>query len=147
MDAVLQRQPSHEHGTLGLLTFNHEACPIIHGFRCATIEPPWKDNEPFISCIPEGFYTCEKVMSDKFGQTFEIMNVLGRTDILFHWGNYAGDVDRNYFSDTQGCVIVGEKHGMLSGQKVVLSSKVTFALFMTKLRCMDKFPLEIRSQS
>ncbi len=64
-----------------------------------TIEKPWKDNEPFISCIPVGKYICKKYSSDKYPNTYEITEVPNRTQILFHVANYARDV--------LGCIGIG----------------------------------------
>lgn len=58
-----------------------------------TVERPWKDNEPNISCIPTGNYQMGRVDSPKFGpDTWEIRDVPGRTHILIHVANTADDV-------------------------------------------------------
>ena len=67
--------------------------------RLFTLENPWLDNAPNISCIPVGSYVCKRVISPKYGETFEITGVDGRTHILFHEGNYP--------SNTMGCVLLG----------------------------------------
>jgi len=72
------------------------------GHICDTLELPYNNNEPFKSSIPEGTYKCRVKFSKKFGRVFEVLNVEGRTDILIHIGNSA--------KDTQGCILVGEKH-------------------------------------
>ena len=55
---------------------------------CVTLERPWVNNEPEISCIPEGEYICFKRLSQRAkGMTFEVGGVPGRSAILFHPGN------------------------------------------------------------
>lgn len=66
-----------------------------------TVEKPWKNNEPFVSCIPAGDYEMVRRDSPKFGpNTWEVANVPGRSHILLHVGNYARDV--------VGCIAVGQ---------------------------------------
>ena len=67
---------------------------------CYTLELPWRNNQPNISCIPPGTYPFKPVHnSPKFGAVPKIESVPGRTDILFHKGNT--------LQDTDGCVLVG----------------------------------------
>lgn len=86
---------SNKYGTFGVL--NVEGQPPF----ALTLEPPWEDNAPFISCIPEGEYFVATFNSTHFGHCFQIMDVPGRTFILFHKGNMK--------KDTKGCVMVGEQ--------------------------------------
>jgi hypothetical protein len=58
-----------------------------------TIEKPWKDNQPFISCIPEGYYRLGRRNSPRFGPNdWEVLEVPNRTHILLHVANTADDV-------------------------------------------------------
>lgn len=58
-----------------------------------TIEKPWKDNQPFISCIPEGYYRLGRRNSPRFGpNVWEVLEVPNRTHILLHVANTADDV-------------------------------------------------------
>ena len=77
--------------TIGRLT--------VDGTQFWTVEKPWKNNAPFMSCIPAGLYKIGRVDSPKFGDVWEIKNVVGRTHILLHAGNSADDV--------VGCVAIG----------------------------------------
>jgi hypothetical protein len=54
-----------------------------------------------------------------------VLNVPGRTLILFHAGNRVGN--------TEGCILLGETIGKLSGNRAVLNSGVTFKRFMEAL--------------
>lgn len=65
-----------------------------------TVEKPWRDNEPFVSCIPSGTYDMATRNSPRFGPgTWEILDVPGRSHILIHVGNTADDV--------VGCISIG----------------------------------------
>lgn len=64
-----------------------------------TLEPPWRNNAPKLSSIPLGTYLCQRVNSPKFGDTFEVTDVEGRENILFHTGNWV--------KDTEGCILLG----------------------------------------
>ena len=44
-------------------------------FELCTLENPWLDNEPYVSCIPKGNYKCHRVDSPRYGDTFQVMNV------------------------------------------------------------------------
>lgn len=56
-----------------------------------TIELVWKDNEPRVSCIPEGVYDLEPSLwhSHNNKPVWEIKNVPNRSRILIHPANYA----------------------------------------------------------
>ena len=102
---------------------------------CLTLERIWMSNERGVSCIPDGAYVCKRVISPKFGETFEVMDVPGRTDILFHRGNLS--------DDSHGCIILGEEYGLLGNQRGVLSSHRAFAEFMRRMEGQDSFDLDI----
>lgn len=135
MKMLLARTESQEQGTFGLL---------IHGdLQLHTAELPWRDNARSISCVPEGVYTCKRIISPKFGNTFEIMDVPGRTHILFHAGNFAGNEDLGFKTDSDGCVLPGLYKSSLNNQKVVLSSRAAFSQLMEHLVDEDEFQLTI----
>ncbi|MBL7742860.1 MAG: hypothetical protein JNN00_05220, partial [Chitinophagaceae bacterium] len=56
---------------------------------CSTIELPWKDNAPQVSCIPEGIYELRKRYTPRFGKHFILLNVPQRSYILLHAANDA----------------------------------------------------------
>jgi hypothetical protein len=56
---------------------------------CCTIELPWLENRPQISCIPEGRYELSKRFSKKYHWHLEVMNVAHRSCILIHPANDA----------------------------------------------------------
>lgn len=105
--------------------------------RCLTLEPPWRDNEPFFSCIPTGQYVCEQINSPRFGLTWQVCNVKNRTHILFHKGNQAGD--------TRGCIVLGEdfrKH--VNGEVTIGHSKIAFEEFLEAVSGLDSFDLMVK---
>lgn len=103
--AILQRF-HHEGVTFGKLTFewlpDH---PTIY-----TIELPWRNNQEYISCIPQGLYNVVKHNTKSKPNTFRLLNVPGHKGILIHIGNYASDVRHGKdwkHSETEGCILVG----------------------------------------
>lgn len=70
---------------------------------CRTIELPWKDNRPRVSCIPEGSYRLRKRYSPKFGSHFEVVGVKDRQYILFHPANDAA-------KELKGCIAPVSQH-------------------------------------
>lgn len=104
-------------------------------FQCKILEPPYKENKTN-SCIYQGDYNVEKVNSPKYGICFQIMDVIGRTHVLFHWGNFR--------KDTTACSLMGEAFKDINedGHKDVVNSKATFDKFMKIMP--DKWKLLIR---
>lgn len=81
MELQLIRTP-HPTGVNGVL--------LLDGVElCKTIELPWLENRPRISCIPVGKYRLRKRCSVKFNWHFELMDVPGRSAILIHPANHA----------------------------------------------------------
>ena len=66
----------------------------------ATIERPWLNNKPNVSCIPEGVYQCVPHNGNKFKNVWCLENVVDRSAILIHVGNFVDDVI--------GCIAVGK---------------------------------------
>ena len=87
-------------GTYGRCTarFQESEIPTLRSWW--TVERPWLENAPFVSCIPEGSYTCKReVFHRKQQETLEIQFVQDRTEILIHVANWPNDV--------QGCIGIG----------------------------------------
>lgn len=121
----LIRGKSTDQGTPGKLDFG----------GLVTIELPWKNNEPFVSCIPTGVYPLKLYASPKFNcDVIEIIGVPNRDKVEFHWGTWAGDIDKDYLSNSDGCVIVGSKAGMLAGQMAVLRSRDAFNMLIAAFK-------------
>lgn len=117
MDVKLSRFAYSPLGTFGRLS-------TPDGITLYTVERPWLNNAPEISCIPEGHYICAPRMFYRGGyQAVEVVNVPNRSHILFHIANTPADV--------LGCIGVGARLGCINNLWAVLDSKVGFNLFMT----------------
>lgn len=115
--AELIRLEKGAEGTFGVLRLDGQVF-------CVTLEPPDRGNVEDVSCIPPGRYACRRVDSPRFGVTFEVADVPGRSHILLHPGNVT--------DDTRGCVLLGKRFGRLRGHRAVLDSGTTFAEFMAR---------------
>lgn len=139
--ATLQREPSSDEGTYGTLRFD--------GQQVYTIELPWRDNQRQVSCIPPGRYECAIVNSPKFGRVYEVKDVPGRSAVLIHSANLAGDLTKGWTTQLQGCIAPGERRGTMinaSGkmQRAVLVSRPALRRFM-QWASDEPFTLEITS--
>lgn len=128
MRITLVRVGSSELGTFGVLRYGQVPFTL-------TLEEPWKNNAVGVSSIPVGLYRCTRVSSPKFGDTFEVTNVPGRTHILFHKGNT--------LDDTQGCILVAEEFGGTFDRPVLVASQRGFSEFLALLDGQPEFELEI----
>ena len=110
-EIILERFCYHPNATLGVIR--------LEGDIFYTVERPWLDNKPNVSCIPEGEYEMSWRTSPRFGETWHIKDVPDRTHILIHVANFSKDV--------QGCIGLGCE---LMGDTVAVSqSKAAVALF------------------
>jgi len=74
-------------------------------WECWTLELPWENNRNRESCIPpepgsEAVYEWQRHTSPRFGTCVWVRDVPGRSEIIFHAGNFV--------SDTAGCILVGD---------------------------------------
>lgn len=122
-----------DQGTEGMLT--------VDDFNCKTLELPWRNNQPQISCIPAGEYNVEIRLSNKYGRIYWVRKVPDRTYILIHSGNFAGDISKGFKSHVMGCILLGKKRGFLGGQVAVLNSRIVVREFM---ETMDYQPFMLR---
>ena len=128
----LYRLKRSDQGTLGAL--------IANIYWCYTLELPWRDNRPNISCIPSGSYEVGIRLSPKYGEIYHIKGVPNRTNILIHSGNYAGDISKGYKTNVAGCILLGAKQGLLQSQWAVLNSRIAVRKFM---ETMNKEPFRL----
>lgn len=81
-------------------------------FTWDTIELPWRDNQRNKSCIPDGEYQAIWNRSPRFGRLmYLLLDVPGRGGIRIHSGNWAGDSDMGYETDSLGCPLLGMAYG------------------------------------
>ena len=110
--------------TLGELT--------MRGFSAKTIELPWRDNKPNISCIPKGTYTVKWTFSPRFMKyTYEIQGVPKRSGIRIHSANYARQLN--------GCIALGNQFSDIDkdGKLDVINSRATIRAFEELLNKQD----------
>lgn len=124
----LVRVTEHKDATLGVLCIDDR--PVF-----VTLEDKWRDNERQVSCIPKGKYELVAYSSQKFGRTFQVMNVPGRDAILIHAGNT--------HKDTHGCILLGLMYGLLGTDSAILSSRAAMEQFMQLMASDSKATLEI----
>lgn len=107
--ATLIRLSTGDEGTFGMLVFEDGLC--FH-----SLELPWENNERSVSCIPCGMYVVKTTDSPRFGSSYKVEDVPGRTDILFHRGNWAGRKSMPELdSNVEGCILLGDDRGEVSG--------------------------------
>ena len=125
----IKRIHTSDSGTFGVVCDGHHGEPF-----CVSLELPYKDNQPNISSIPNGVYEGVRVMSPRFGNTFEVKGggIEGRTHILFHKGNSV--------ADSRGCILLAEGFGEGS---YVERSRVAFDEFLDRTKDTDYFILQI----
>ena len=83
-----------------------------------TLERPWKDNQQNQSCIPDGEYPYNYMphsSSGRYKGCYHVRDVPGRFGILIHAGNVV--------DETKGCILIGDRIGVLGGKKAVLNSR------------------------
>lgn len=135
-ELILQREDSTDDGTYGTLRFPD-------GTVLNTLELPWRDNAPKISSIAPGTYECKVRGTSNHGESYEVMNVPGRSAVLIHAGNSAGSADKGMKADSQGCILLGMGRAMKGTQKVITASKPAMAMFHEKMG-KQPFKLTIR---
>lgn len=127
---ILKRIAATADGTFGVLLDGDTPFAV-------TLERKWLDNRAEVSCIPVGVYACKRVASPRFGDTFEVTGVPGRSHILFHSGNTE--------DDSKGCILVAEQFGSINGKTAVQVSREGFAEFMARLKGVNEFTIEIKN--
>ena len=137
-ELTLIREKSTDCGTFG----------VLHGLAkpLQTLELPWRNNLENLSCIPCGRYVCRLRHSPRFRRKlYEVTGVPGRSRVLFHSGNWAGNIEKGKRSDVEGCILLGLARGILRAQTAVLESRPALLFFMQSLDGED-FNLTIRGK-
>ena len=133
MELQLIRYKTSKNGTQGLMLINHE-------YFCHTLELPWLNNVPNVSCIVAGRYKLiqrtesgkankqkiyyigkplEKIMSNGM---IEISGIPGgRSMILIHKGNQIKQIE--------GCVLIGDHIYTTKSFSKVLTSQQAYDRF------------------
>lgn len=96
MNVTLTRGPSTDQGTFGVLRFG--------GTSVWALELPWRDNKRKRSHIPPGSYHCALTNSPRFGRVYLLADVPGRSHVLIHPANLAGDAELGWTTQLEGCI-------------------------------------------
>lgn len=98
-----------------------------------SVECPWRDNAPSVSCIPEGNYPLK--LGKYFGgdgiggrpdyPAYEILHVPDRAQIKIHRANISLQV--------KGCVAIGRVLGVDLGRWAVRESQLAYDEFMAAM--------------
>lgn len=92
---------------------------------CHTLERPWADNEPYVSCFPEGLYRLVPFHSRKFGIdtfAFEGATVSVQPDPQYQ-RNLCIIHGANWVHQLQGCVAPGTEASILQDKLAVTRSQ------------------------
>ena len=107
---------------------------IATRYFCATLEPPEFDNKKNFACIPTGQYECVRIMSQRFGTTYEILHIPNRDMVRFHSGFKV--------QDTKGCVCLGQYIDRDTAS--IRNSKATMTKFKNTLVSYPRLRLTIK---
>lgn len=134
----ISRIQSDDQGSLGFVSVDGR-------HFCKSIELPWRNNERRFSCIPDGTYKVKIRKSNKYGRIYWVLDVKGRSWILIHSGNFAGDTRKGWLAHSEGCILFGKyfaRHLKHKGQQMVCLSRTTVRRFMNYMGGAE-FMLEI----
>ena len=76
-----------------------------------TIELPWVNNEPRVSCIPAGKYVAKVHHSPRFGWSLWLQDVPNRSEILIHTANFVRQL--------LGCIAPGLYHKDIDNDGII----------------------------
>ena len=103
---LIQRIQYRDDGTLGNLTI------LGNNLVLYALELSWRGNVSSISCIPSGLYVCRWTKHPEHGWCWQVLDVDGRSDILIHPANLAGNTESGYQKQVLGCIALGTGVGM-----------------------------------
>ena len=103
-----------------------------------SLELPFRNNNIRVSCIPLGHYNGIKSVSARNGNVLNILNVVGRTNIQVHKGNF--------YNNSTGCILVGEEYAYINGDANldITHSKYTMnELFLVMAGSFDVYIMDL----
>lgn len=103
------------------------------------LELAWRNNQSYISCIPEGVYICRKLIRPNGQRAISVTNVKNRTAILIHIANFAAGKK----IDLEGCIAPGMYFEDLNTDGYIDSAQSTQAMNILMEVLPDKFKLYI----
>ncbi len=93
---------------------------------------------PQLVKVPPGRYVCYRNTYRAGGyETYEISGVPGHSHILFHKGNVE--------DDSEGCILLGQRFGLVRGCPGVLESAIAHGVFMRLMHDRSSFDLRVRA--
>lgn len=119
---ILARTGQTLDGMFGALSYDGKQIAV-------TVERPWNNNKPGISCIPAGSYPVTRFKSPHNGDCFLLHNVEDRSEIEMHAANVAEQL--------RGCIAPGKTFATFpefEGAQGVTGSKLTM------IRLLDILP-------
>lgn len=133
----LERMGSTPWGTFGTLR-------LPDGTAFPTVEPRWEYNAKGKSCIPAGEYLMAmrssrivaRTSAQEFQKGWEITGVQDRDLIMVHPGNWA--------EDSNGCVLVGRAHTVITGKPGISASRAAFKDLMDRLAKHETWRIAVR---
>ncbi len=137
---ILRRGPSGPQGSFGCLS---DPCGNV---VCWIAELPERGNRPNRSRIPAGFYPVHYLLrsaSGRYRDMYWLADVPHRSGILVHPGNFVGDCELGWRTDSWGCLLPALRLGLLAGQRAGLASRAALARLHQKTK-RQNFQLEIR---
>lgn len=114
---IITRNQTTDEGTFGTLK------TVDGKLTLHTLELPWRDvnkdgiGDPQKSCITPGTYRAIWHESPSKGWCYWLQDVKGRSHILIHSANYAGDVDKGWQSQLLGCIAPALSVGKMANNK------------------------------
>jgi hypothetical protein len=145
MDLTLVRVELAVDGVFGFLKDALSGNALFHTLEHAYVKGPLDDEEKwhYYSKFPDGKYTCVRGVHRLHSitgvpfETFQVTKVPGHSGILFHTGNFN--------ADSQGCILLGLRRGVIGEQRALISSKVAFNKFMKMQADVDRFTLTVET--
>lgn len=129
---LVRVEENFKYGTFGIWIVDSEVMAV-------TLEPADLENASNVSSIPAQQYMCERYSSEKYPNTFQVMNVPERSKVLIHAGNVK--------EHTKGCILLAEKWGKICHKGVekraALNSGNTFDSFLKLMDGIKMFQLTI----
>ena len=136
---ILRRFRQDEIGTFGTLELDDQVF--------FTVEKPWKNNEPFESCLPDGEYSL--IPHGEYGKDGNVLAIVNRDMGITHYQEpdsvrYACLIHTaNYPSDVVGCVGLGQDY--IADKNMITNSRKSIKEFYAKISPTESHNLTIET--
>lgn len=95
---------------------------LPNGYSCFTLERPWLNNQPFVSCIPTGSYDLVWDHQGRIREVPMLVDVPGRSHICIHPATNAWEL--------QGCIAPCVTYGTMDSGKTFFGNSSRNAMDM-----------------